>query len=245
MNNKNQQIQNFYNNYIQSQNPDFYEEFRWHSTRYKSEQYWDTFRFIMRMFDNKYVKHGDDLLEIGGGVGTWTRVALKLNVGSLTDIDISKSMIQQAKLNLGQRENLKFINADFTQVPDNDLTIYDSALAIRCFEYFEDKNSFFRSLNRSIKNEGHAIIVTKKKPFRKPSRKQHQRQVSTNRIIEFARKNNFSLVEQVVVSYDARVPFFGKVFFVSKLLKKFFPNGGILLNFFVESWGFVFVKSEN
>ena len=47
---KNSGIKTFYDDFVNENNPNFYEEYRWHSSRYNAAQYWDTFQFLEQHF---------------------------------------------------------------------------------------------------------------------------------------------------------------------------------------------------
>lgn len=243
MEDNNIEIKNFYDKYIVEINKNFYEEFRWFQSRYHSVQYWDTLSYIFKINQKLDLINNKKIIEIGGGAGTWTRVLLKLGAKSIVDVDISKAMISQAQLNLGVREKLKYVEKDFTKIT-TEVGIVNSIFAFRCFEYFDKKDAFFKVAASKLNPSGTLVIVTKKKPLRRQGRSIHNRQVTLQQIKIMAENEGLSLIEKRVVSYDIRLPKFGKLYVLSTICLKFFPSGNAFLNLFVESWGFVF-KHEN
>jgi|SaaInlStandDraft_6_1057023.scaffolds.fasta_scaffold23233_2 ubiquinone/menaquinone biosynthesis C-methylase UbiE len=239
MKKNNDEIQEFYNHHIKTINPNFYEENRWFLNRYNAQQYSDTFKEIFRVAE-KYATN-NNILEIGAGAGTWTRVFLKCNTSSIVISDISSSMIEQSKKNLGNRSNLNYIEGDFTSF--NESRKYDAIFAIRCIEYFSSKEKFFEKSSSLLKTGGKLIIITKKKSFLKSSRAQHQRQLHINQVCEIS--NQFFSVDKITpVSLDIRIPRLFKFYWLSSFFKKNVSSNFIkkYMSFFIESYLVVLTK---
>jgi len=126
-------------------------------------------RFPTSRFDYKSTKnmiqqylgkyHFHRALEIGCGPGTWTEI-LKKYVDNITAIDISSTMIRNAK-NVVKDRNVSFITSDFMEF-ENDKT-YDLIITIRVFEYISNKEMFLEKCYKILSPKGKLLIVTKTK----------------------------------------------------------------------------------
>jgi len=100
------------------------------------------------------------VIEVGPGPGTFTKLLLFLNnKASFVLVDISKEMMVQAKINLGERKNIMFIVQDFSTF---DLKKEcDLFFASRVIEYVPAKKKFLDKAFKVLKKGGHGIIITK------------------------------------------------------------------------------------
>lgn len=151
----NEFVRNVYNNFL-SKYDNTYSHHRWFRSKdllYQHRQSTIALEYCLKNLNfNK-------ALEIGGGDGEWTKILSK-HVAEIDFLDISEEMLKMAKTNLADNSNINFLLADFldNQLKDND---YDVILSFRSFEYFFDKDKFFKEINRVLKNGGSMIIVTK------------------------------------------------------------------------------------
>ncbi|MFY9457354.1 MAG: class I SAM-dependent methyltransferase, partial [Candidatus Spechtbacterales bacterium] len=159
-----------------------YADFRWFRSdipSYSLAEYGQTKRAIQKALGAR--KYGS-VLEVGGGDGVWTELLLDRS-NFITELDISEEMLVGSQKRLGARDNIKFICDDFLE---NDLVShsYDLVYAIRCFEYFFDKQRAVREMHRLLRKNGEVLIVTKNPYYvslrRKKSRVLHSGQIGVD-----------------------------------------------------------------
>jgi len=133
-----------------------YEFKRWFSDRGQWENY-RAMRETLRQHLPTQVMH---CLEVGCGPGTWTRFFLQLHPNArFTLVDISPEMLSQAKLSLGLRKNITYVQGDFltAELPAG----HDFFFSSRAVEYVQDKGAFCRRIHGLLAEGGKGIIVTK------------------------------------------------------------------------------------
>lgn len=228
-------IENKYNN--------MYEHYRWFNSRHNYEQYYDTFTIISN-FLRDYSKRNalNEILEIGAGAGTWTKLLFPYSPNRIDIADISISMINQAKQTIGNRDNVFYTETDFLTNKfrsDN----YDLIMAIRCFEYFEDKNKFFSEINLKLKKGCRALIITKMKK-NSHSRFQHTLQVTPQETCIIAENCGLKIIEVKPVSVDIIIPKITKFYRLSRWIVNKHPDLCLkYLKPFVESYSVVVEKN--
>ena len=101
----------------------------------------------------------DNALEVGCGPGTWTKL-LKEHSKKIVAVDISKTMIEQAKQN-NKDPNIQFINSDIMNFQTDKK--FDIIFSIRAFEYIKDKELFLKQCFKMLNPHGKLFIITKTK----------------------------------------------------------------------------------
>lgn len=150
-------MKDFYDKIVPSKYNNNYEHYMWFSTRNKWERYNMNFKVIDFHLNKIEFKN---CLELGPGSGIWTKLLLHKNPkGSFLLFDISKEMLNQSKINLGERKNIEFVNGDFTKNPPNKK--FDLFFSSRVLEYIPSKEKFFFDLNKILDTKSNAIIITK------------------------------------------------------------------------------------
>jgi trans-aconitate methyltransferase len=101
------------------------------------------------------------ILEIGCGVGTWTKFVLENRPDiKIVAIDISEQMIISAKINSGN-QRVRFIVSDWLEFKNEQL--FDGIFSVRAFEYFSDKKAAIEKMFQAV-NPGAGIAIITKQP---------------------------------------------------------------------------------
>lgn len=99
------------------------------------------------------------ILEIGCGTGVFSEKLLKRFPKAKMDLlDISEEMIEQAKLKLGERENLNYIVEDIEEYsPEFE---YDLIFSNATFQWIDDQERLFDHLNTMLDYGGKIVFST-------------------------------------------------------------------------------------
>jgi protein-L-isoaspartate O-methyltransferase len=102
---------------------------------------------------------GGRLLEIGGGIGTYTAEFAPL-CESVTSVDLNKEFVAEAKQRLKSFKNVEIIHGDATeeQPVARQGDGYDSIVLLDVLEHIEFDNDFVKSLWRRLKPGGRLIL---------------------------------------------------------------------------------------
>jgi ubiquinone/menaquinone biosynthesis C-methylase UbiE len=151
---KNEYVREYYNQHVKEY--DTYTDERWHSSVTGEFDYLQTSRSIEKALDGQEYKK---VLEIGPGDGVWTRQIKQHVKGPMYLIEQSDEMLNIAKRRLSGIKDMSFERSDFMEsnAPgENDLII-----AVRCFEYFTNKNEGLKKMCNLLSVGGKLVIVTK------------------------------------------------------------------------------------
>ncbi len=157
----NEFIRETYNSDIAGKYDNNYEFNRWFSGNQSRAEYTMTYLALTHHIQNIHFKQ---LLEIGPGPGTWTRLAYRRNPNAAFDlVDIAHGMKHQFMLEMREKKNINYIVSDIFEYPCS--VQYDFIMSIRAFEYFEDKLEFIKKLHELLADGGKGIIVTKNRNY--------------------------------------------------------------------------------
>jgi len=129
---------------------------RWKETPVARFDYKMTREALLSILDGKKY---EKILEIGPGPGTWTPIFAGISE-SLTLVDISDTMLDIAKNRLIDHD-ISFHLGDFMNVEFEEN--YNLIVAIRSFEYFEDKEKFVQKCNKLLADNGELLLISKTK----------------------------------------------------------------------------------
>ena len=102
----------------------------------------------------------ENILEIGCGPGTWTRVVAG-KCRELTAIDISAEMLDAAK-RAANKKNVKFVKCDFLDYRTKKR--FDKIFMVRVVESFKNKEQAIKNISKMLKPHGKIVIITKTTP---------------------------------------------------------------------------------
>jgi len=137
-----------------------YADQRWHSSLAGEFDYKQTSRALDKALSSERYKNA---VEIGPGDGVWTKKLSENVEGNIHLIEQSSEMLSQARKNIGDIRGVTFENADFMESdPQNGI---DLIMAIRCFEYFSDKDAAIKKMFSMLRPGGRMILVTKNAKF--------------------------------------------------------------------------------
>ena len=169
-----------------------YTDDRWHSSPLREFEYQQTKRALEKALTGADYTNA---VEIGPGDGVWTGLIKEHVSGSLHLVEQSQEMLARAKGRFSEVSGISFEHADFllSDPPrDNDLVI-----AIRCFEYFEDKEAALIKMKNLLAPGGTLIIVTKNAQLATTTPVQHQTlhsdQLSRNQMTALATRAGFTM----------------------------------------------------
>jgi ubiquinone/menaquinone biosynthesis C-methylase UbiE len=244
---KNQQIKNHYDNTINSKIVD-YEFHRWFSSINNYLLYKDTYNVINEELSKL---NYNSVVEVGAGSGIWSKL-LFLNGKNvnLTDIDISKEMINLHKKYFPESNSISYINEDFTTLNiDKFKNKVDLFYSIRCIEYIENFDKLFNNIHKILKNGGSGIVITKKAPLLRKAIN-HTTNNGMDKLKENISNNNLSIKSIKPVSYQFPVPYLRNLIFITRFTNwflKFVSRNKITwFNYiFIETYIVVFEKNDN
>ena len=132
--------------------PGSYADDRWHSSPVREFEYQQTARALKKALSGcRYEK----AIEIGPGDGVWTNIIHEFVTKELHLVEQSTEMFERARSRLAGLKNVTFERSDFlTSNPpaENDLIV-----AVRCFEYFENKEEALKKM-RSYYRPADALL---------------------------------------------------------------------------------------
>jgi len=136
-----------------------YEFNRWHSSPLLTAAFQMTADTINWLLRQAKIPPGGRILEVGPGPGTWTRqLATLFPRASFTLVDISKSMLTEARRRLIGLAPIDFVETDFSRYRGEPVNFFFSARAV---EYFPSKPDFREALRANLVSGGHGLIITK------------------------------------------------------------------------------------
>ncbi len=201
---KNSYAKEYYNDFLKKL-PTDYKSARWFSKPETRLDYDQTRASLLwALGDNIF----DNVLEIGPGDGVWTDLLIP-RAKKLTLLDQSIEMINRAKERLKDVVNISFVNEDFLKYSSQEK--YDLVFAIRCFEYFEDKDLALKQLS-SLLNPGGKLIIVTKNP-RHASMKAvmekelHKGQVDKGEMQQFLERGGFNKTEILSATWRLKARF--------------------------------------
>jgi ubiquinone/menaquinone biosynthesis C-methylase UbiE len=214
-------VKDYYDLEVPKKYSDNYEYNRWFSKRRNWEEYRMTYNSLNKFLKSKNLSNAK-VFELGPGAGTWTRLFLTKGCRSITLLDQSVYMIKQAKLNLGLRRNLRFINEDFLTFKSEEK--YNFFFSARTIEYIPDKRKVINKIFNLLSEKGVGAIITKN-PISKISilkRKIHQNQINPFRLKKISLDKGFTNIEirPVVI----RFPFKLNIHAINSLIHNFVKN---------------------
>jgi ubiquinone/menaquinone biosynthesis C-methylase UbiE len=149
-------VKEYYDGYVKNLD---YEKERWFKDKASEEKYFETKKAILFHFGKKKFK---DVLEIGCGPGTWSKILLK-HTENLVLLDISKEMLKQAKKRLKnsklQNLRIEYICSDFSDFDTK--RKFDLIFSSRAIEYIPHIEEAIKKMKSLLKNKGKIIIITK------------------------------------------------------------------------------------
>jgi len=170
-----------------------YTDQRWHSSPLDEFEYRQTARALGKAVGNRRYRR---MIEIGPGDGAWTPL-LSSCAEKLHLIDQSGEMLHRAKQRMAGVSGITWEHSDFVNSKppsENDLIV-----AVRCFEYFDDKNAALRRMRELLAPTGRIIIVTKNAELlvRRPpvQRSLHQGKVSRRQMQIMVRDAGLAMEE--------------------------------------------------
>jgi ubiquinone/menaquinone biosynthesis C-methylase UbiE len=184
-------VKDYYDRQVGSSDK-IYEEARWHSSLIQEFEYKQTNRALSRALLGKKYKTA---LEIGPGDGVWTRKIREHVSGNIHLVEQSEKMLEQAKTNLSNMEDITFERSDFmnsTAEGNRDLIV-----AIRSFEYFTEKSLALKKIFNLLNPGGKLIVVTKNSQLVTSSSVQgktlHSDQVNRSQMKQLLLQNGFMI----------------------------------------------------
>ncbi|XKT75426.1 MAG: class I SAM-dependent methyltransferase [Patescibacteria group bacterium UBA2103] len=208
----------FYNTQMPEKQGRDYEHARWHANPRVKAQY----EMMCSLFDSHIsVSSCKNILEIGPGPGTWTKVLhSQAPEAKFTLLDISREMLARAKDNLKDEASISFIEGDFIETDIHDS--FDCVFSSRAIEYMEDKEALVSKLWKVTTPGGQVVLITKTpKPFLNMLRGRklsglHQGQITSRRLQSLLQAQGF-VIEKVRVATATlpglSIPFMNKLVF--------------------------------
>ncbi len=179
--------------------PTDYKSARWFSSPAAKLDYDQTRLAIESALPKDDVAQG---FEVGPGDGVWTDLFLP-KTKSLTLLDQSIEMLERAKVRLKDIKNISYVNSDFLAYESQQS--YGLVCAIRCFEYFEDKEQAMKQFARLVAPGGTIIIVTKNPLHARMKNVQkhelHRGQISKHDMESLMKKHGFVLQPTVSATW--------------------------------------------
>lgn len=132
-------------------------DIRWLDSATARKDYEITSQYLLEFLnpDNR-----DNILEIGCGPGVWTDL-ISSRCHHMTAIDIAGEMIKEAKKRVAG-DNVTFCETDFVKYQED--ILYNKVFSVRVIEYFPEPMEVVRKIDKLLKVEGRAVIITKTYP---------------------------------------------------------------------------------
>lgn len=112
---------------------------------------------LRRLLEAVELTGSEDVLEIGCGPGTWSRV-IASRAGHLTSLDISQAMIDRA-CTFVQPYNVSFVHSDILHYTAQ--STFECVVSLRAIEYVRDKDALVAKLAQLVSEDGQLVIVSK------------------------------------------------------------------------------------
>jgi|CXWL01.1.fsa_nt_gi ubiquinone/menaquinone biosynthesis C-methylase UbiE len=165
---KNAYVKDYYNAQVSALSSSYMDE-RWHTSKVKEFEYGQTKRALEKALGVEMVSRA---LEIGPGDGVWTSLIFSRVTGNLHLVEQSEEMLKRAKEHLVGTDGITFEQGDFLKAnppPQNDLVV-----AVRCFEYFDQKEVALKKIHNLLVRGGKLIVITKNAKLMTSKKVQHQ-----------------------------------------------------------------------
>lgn len=222
-----------------------YEFARWGATSLQNAQY-DMTAQTVRQYVFPVLKDAAHILEVGPGPGTWTKFLLEANPrATFTLVDISATMLAQARNLLAQSVGITFIESDLLRFSADEK--FDGFFSSRAIEYMPDKTAAAVAISSLLSRGAYGAVITKTPKYffdRLRGRKVadlHRGQVTSCELTNALRTAGLEIIG--VHAATATVPLVGSAFLnriVFQLIRRlpmFYP-----LTILTESYCVVFKK---
>lgn len=134
----------------------YYRQLRWERNRLVQFEKWLTQTTIEEELGDARVSSA---LELGCGPGTWTGL-LADRAERVLAVDLSESMLGQAREAMAQRSNVALTQSDIARF-DPGSEKFDRILSVRVLEYVPEWQPVVEGLGRWLSPGGRAVVVTK------------------------------------------------------------------------------------
>ena len=136
-----------------------YERARWATSSLQNAQYEMTAQTIRR-YVLPALKGVGRILEVGPGPGTWTKILLEASPRvAYTLVDISTTMLAQAKAALPQDVDITFVESDLLRFRTDEK--FDGFFSSRAIEYMPDKAAAAAAIAALLSPGARGAIITK------------------------------------------------------------------------------------
>jgi len=128
-----------------------YDDKGWINNRLRNDQ-----TKIVSLLD---IKENLNFLDIGCGTGLAVELAAKKAnfKGQFYGIDLSEKMIERAKINFGDKNNLHFIQANVESIPLDD-NFFDIIICTNSFHHYLHPDKSLKEMHRLLKKGGTVYI---------------------------------------------------------------------------------------
>src|SRR5438132_229157 len=134
----------------------YYRQLRWERNRLVRVEKWLTQTTIEEELGDSHVSTA---LELGCGPGTWTGL-LADRAERVLAVDLSESMLGQAREAMAQRSNVTLTQSDIARFnPGSEK--FERILSVRVLEYVPEWQPVVEGLGRWLTPGGRAVVVTK------------------------------------------------------------------------------------
>ena len=116
----------------------------------------------LKLIDNTCAGTHCRIIDVGGGASILTKCLLDQGYRKLTVLDISGASLEKAKSQLGAESNrVKWIEADIMMYSlSGQYDVWHDRAVFHFLTKIEDRKSYLKSLNLSLKLNGNLIIAT-------------------------------------------------------------------------------------
>lgn len=159
------------------------------------KQLGDADRYTKWMFDLIAKQVRGHVLEVGCGVGTYTKMLSPLASGVVA-IDISPTFADEARLSTAELGNVEVLHEDFNTLDQTKK--FDAVVLLDVIEHLEDDSAALKNANSLLAPEGRVIIKVPALPWifgRMDEAVGHFRRYSKKTITELLVESGFNLKE--------------------------------------------------
>ncbi|MTI69624.1 MAG: class I SAM-dependent methyltransferase [Firmicutes bacterium] len=146
-----------------------------------------------------YLKKGEDVLDIGCGIGYFTMAASEIigDNGKVYATDVSRDMLKELEIRLHKKrkDNVKVIKG-FEYDTDIEETLVDFILISNVLHEVEDKKEFLNNYLKKLKNGGKLAIIEWKKTITK-SGPPYKERIDIKKLLKIFKEHNIEIIKDI------------------------------------------------
>tara|TARA_B100002051_G_C16744327_1_gene646467 strand:+ start:2359 stop:3084 length:726 start_codon:yes stop_codon:yes gene_type:complete len=236
------EVKEFFNSSV-SGRVNKYEYDRWFKNAQARASYAST-KEAVEKYVLPLVGNDSKVFELGPGPGTWTKLMLDKAPEATYDlVDISQSMLDQARAALPEQSNITLVCSDVLDLKAEQK--YNLFFSSRMIEYVPDKNRVVEIISQSLASGGGGCLITKTpqgdRPFKRHNYTEvHKGQIATKDLVSLLEANGLQVKKYFHVTCVFPLVRSGFLDRVTSIVCRLLPFS--VGRYFSEAYGVVFEK---